>query len=98
MSVEIILLFQQKFHSSLKFSIITPDQAAFTSEGWPSNLVKTVYYVVFFLWLATVHAWIAFKAELFPMDFYRQEELIYIVLLLKGNAFRMVLTYCSNAF
>ena len=46
-------------------------QAAFTSVGWPSDVVKTAYYVTFFLWLATVHAWIAFKAELFPMDFYR---------------------------
>ena len=46
-------------------------QTVFTSEGWPNQTCKVVYYALFFVWLATVHAWIAFKAELFPMDFYR---------------------------
>ena len=52
-------------------TLYTVPQAAFNSEGWPDDVYKTIYYVVFFAWLATVHAWIAFKAELFPMDFYR---------------------------
>ena len=53
---------------STKGSSVT--QMALTTCDWP-NSYKYAFWAVFFAWLGMVHAWIAFKAELFPMDFYR---------------------------